>query len=171
MTFSDLVLVIAVFVAPIFAVQVQMFVDIIKEKRDRKMRIFKTLMATRATTLSASHIEALNMIDIEFYKNKDVVSIWKLRLDNFNNYPQDEQSSDYRSKLNACVEKSNDLLVDLLYEMSKVLKYDFDKLLIKRGCYIPIAHNQFEEEQAIIRKGFAGVFLGKNTLPISIIEK
>jgi hypothetical protein len=35
-----------------------------KAKKQRKLHIFKTLMATRAARLSAEHVQALNMIDL-----------------------------------------------------------------------------------------------------------
>jgi len=170
MTVSDWLIIGAVIIGPILAVQIQKFIGTRKEKRERKMRVFKTLMATRATPLSPYHVESLNMIDIEFYKNKNIVDAWKLLLDHFANYPKDPKEKDYETRLMSCSEKANNLLTDLLYEMAKVLGYNFDKVLLKRGCYIPKGHGDIELEQTIIRRSLAELFLGRKSLPINIVE-
>jgi hypothetical protein len=168
MTISDWIVVAAIILAPLLAIQVQKFIENYKEARGRKQKIFKTLMATRTTPLSPAHVEALNMIDIEFYKDKNVVDAWKELLDNFANYPQNINSEDYKTQLQLSSDKSKELLTILLYEMARILGYNFDKTLIKRGCYIPIAHGLMEVEQSVIRRGFTQLFLGKASFPISL---
>ena len=170
MTISDWLVIAAIIIAPVVAVQVQKFIESIKEARNRRMQIFTALMATRATPLYPIHVESLNRIDIEFYKDKKVVDVWKLLHDNFANYPQDPKAKDYDSKLLSCSEKSNDLLTDLLYEMSKILGYNFDKVLLKRGCYIPKGHGDFELEQNFIRRGLVRLLWGQTSLPIKVME-
>jgi len=64
MTISDWLMISAVLTGPILAVQVQKFIESWREAKQRKIYIFKTLMATRGTTLSPRHVEALNIIDV-----------------------------------------------------------------------------------------------------------
>ena len=52
------------------AVQVQKWLEVFREERGRKLWIFKTLMATRASAVSAEHVQALNMIDLEFREKR-----------------------------------------------------------------------------------------------------
>jgi len=66
MTLTNILMVAAVGIAPILAVQVQKWLEVFREQRGRKIWIFKTLMATRAANLSSDHVRALNMIDLEF---------------------------------------------------------------------------------------------------------
>jgi hypothetical protein len=61
-------------------------------------------------------------------------------------------------------DKSNDLLIDLLYEMSKALKYDFDKVSLKNSVYFPKAHGDLEIDQFLIRKLFIDYMAGKRPL-------
>jgi hypothetical protein len=56
----------ATILGPILAVQAQKWVEIIRERRGRKLWIFHTLMATRAARTSTEHVQALNMIDLIF---------------------------------------------------------------------------------------------------------
>ncbi len=169
-TISDWLIILAMIIAPILAVQIQKFIEDIKENKTRRLQIFRTLMATRTTPLSPQHVEALNMIDIEFFGNKKITDAWKLLLDNFANYPKDTNDSQYQVKLNSCIEKSTDLLTDLLYEMGKSLKYSFDKVHLKRSGYIPKGHADYINDQEFIRRSFVGVLLGKIPIPIKVVN-
>ena len=68
MTISDGLMIIAILIAPFLAVFAQRQIDLWREQRQRKLWVFKTLMATRGRTLSPEHVQALNMIELEFKK-------------------------------------------------------------------------------------------------------
>jgi len=170
MNISDWLAILAILVAPIVALQIQKYIEDRKEIRARKMQIFRTLMATRATRLDAKHIEALNMIDIEFFKNEKVTEKWKLLLDNFANYPQDPNEKNYESKLSSCAEKSDGLFVDLLSEMAKSLDYKFDEVHLKRNIYIPKGQADYMMSQEFIRRAFVEVLSGARSIPIKVVN-
>lgn len=167
MKWSDFLMVLAILLAPLVAIQVSRFLDKQKEIRQRKLQIFQTLMATRATRLSPIHIQALNMIDLEFYGNdknsKEVVEAWKVYLDHLNNKKLLESSVDSWSS------KGDDLFIDLLQKMAKCLDYDLEKTSIKTTSYFPAGHGQIEDEQTIIRRGLTALFLGKYALPVILV--
>jgi hypothetical protein len=127
-------------------------------------------MTTRATPLSLQHVEALNTIDIEFYKDQKVIDAWKLLLDNYLDYPKDPKAPNFQSKLDASVAKSGDLLTDLLYEMGKSLDYSFDKVHLKREVYIPKGHTDIIIDQEIIRRSLVSILLGQAPIPIKIVD-
>ena len=170
MTISDWLVILAIIVAPVLAVQIQKFTENKKEIKTRKMQIFRTLMATRATRLDAKHIEALNMIDIEFFKNKKITEAWKLLLDNFENYPKDTKDPNYQVQFNSCVKESDNLFVNLLYEMAKSLNYTFDKVYLKRGVYIPKGQADYMVSQEFMRRAFVEVLSGARSIPIKIVK-
>jgi hypothetical protein len=170
MTISDWLVILVILVAPILAVQIQRFIENRKEVKTRKMQIFRTLMATRATRLDAKHIEALNMIDIEFFNNKKITEAWKLLLDNFVNYPKDIKNPNYQVQLNLCVEKSDNLFINLLYEMAKSLNYKFDKVHLTRGVYIPKGQADYMMDQEFIRRAFIEVLSGTRSIPIKVVN-
>ena len=66
MSLTDALMVAAVLLAPLIAIQVSVFLEIRREKRQRRLKLFRTLMMTRAARLVPDHVNALNMIDIEF---------------------------------------------------------------------------------------------------------
>ena len=81
--------IIAIILGPIVALGIQRNSEKRREKRNRKLVIFKELMATRATTLSPRHVDALNAIEVEFSKGggkgeKLVLDTWRLYLEHLN---------------------------------------------------------------------------------------
>lgn len=163
MTIADWLMILAVLSGPILAVAATRWLDVQREIRDRKLRIFKTLMATRASTLAPTHVEALNMIDLEFHgkgrKNKAVISAWKNYLDHLNTNTMEPQQWGH---------KRVDLLVELLRTMAVVLEYDFDASHIRNSSYMPRGYGEIEEDQIVIRKGITELLSGKRPLPMYI---
>jgi hypothetical protein len=174
MTISDWLIIAAVLLGPIFAVQVQKVIESWKESKQRKIAIFKTLMSTRRTTLSPRHVEALNIIDIEFSpkkpKEKKVIESWKIYLDHLNSSQLKHDDPDYRVKLDQWTEKSNSLLVDLLKVMGLCLGYDFDKVHLMKGAYSPQGHANIEMEQNLIRRFIVELFMRNKSLPVDIVS-
>ena len=164
MTLTDVLLVSATLFSPVIAVQVTRFLDDRNEERGRKLQIFKTLMATRATSLAFSHVESLNRIDLEFSprkrREKDVLDIWQQYLDHLGNTARMEPVPwDVRR---------TDLLVDLLHAMGLALGYDFNKTQIKNGTYSPTKHGRVEEEQERVRLMVLEVLEGKRDFPMRV---
>ncbi len=62
-------MILVVLAGPVIAVQLTSYLDSLKEIRERKLSVFKTLMAIRAYNVSWEHVEALNRIDLEFDHN------------------------------------------------------------------------------------------------------
>lgn len=160
---SNWLIVLATLLSPVIAVQVTRFLDERNEVRGRKLSIFKTLMATRAYTISWAHVEALNRIDLEFVKGKKkekaVVEAWKEYHDLLSN---DKLSAEQWAA------KRIELLVELLHKMAIVLDYDFDKTHIKNSSYAPRIHSDTEAQQESIRKGVIEVLAGNRPLPMVI---
>lgn len=173
MEIKDWITIGAVITGPILAVQAQKVIESMKERKERKLRLFHTLMETRATRLSGSHVSALNMIDLEFYgrsifgkrwqskADKEVTNAWKIYNDHLNNGASED-------RMDAWVERGTELFTRLLYSMSLSLGYDFDEVQLKRDCYSPIAHGRVEREQEKIREGLVDVLEGRKPIPMYV---
>ena len=163
MNISDWLMIAATVTGPIIAVRLTRYLDAKNEIHDRKFQIFKTLMATRAYSVSWQHVEALNRIDLEFSlknpKEKDVIDAWKEYLDLLGNsaMPAEQWSV-----------KRVDLLVVLLHKMACVFGYDFDKTHIKNSSYAPKIHGETEDQQTVLRKQLIEVLEGKKSIPMTI---
>jgi len=162
----EIINLLAIVLGPILAVQIQKWLERQKENKQRKVEIFKTLMATRGNVLSHHHVEALNRIDLEFSDNdkyRSVISSWK---EYFNNL---HTKADSHEQLIVWTDKNVELLANLLFEMGKALGYSFDRALIKRNWYSPVAHGNIESENNLIRKGIIEVLEGNRTIPMDMI--
>ena len=159
---GDIAIVIATMAGPVLAVQAQKWIERSRATKQRQISIFRTLMATRAS-LSPAHVEALNAVPIEFYGNsrhlREIVDSWKAYLD----YLSQENVSP-----EVWVQKRFDLFVDLLHKMASFLGYNFNQVEISREVYSPKAHAQIQNEQDIIRQGFAKLFRGEIALPMDV---
>ncbi len=174
MTTSDVLVILAVIIGPIAAVQVQKAIEKYKEARNRKLMIFKTLMATRGTPLAPTHVEALNRIDLEFdgkdAKEKRVIVAWKTYLDHLISGPGDQKDPNFKIKLESWSDKNRDLLASLLNKMANSLNYDFDEVHLKKGIYIPKGHSDIEFEQTLIRRGLVDLFYGAKFIPVCVVQ-
>jgi hypothetical protein len=159
---TDLAIVFATLVGPILAVQAQGAIDARREQHRRRLGLFHVLMRTRATPLSIEHVNALNAVPLEFSgKSQAMASIktaWKIYL---NHFEKDVTTS-------AWAAKRLELLIVLLQQMGESLKYNFDAVELEKEIYSPRAHGWAQSEQDTIRQGFAAIFRGEKTLPLSV---
>lgn len=169
----SIIAIFATFRAPVIALRIQRRLDEDREKRGRKLWIFKTLMSNRATRLNANFVQALNMIDIEFTEadEKSVCNSWKELLDHYWTWGAKSES---QRKLDdkADIERSNELLAEMLVKMGKELGYDFDKVYIKKGFYYPEGLGNIEAEQHALRRSVLALLSGKGMkLPVAVFTQ
>ena len=112
--------------------------------------------------MSPEHVEALNAIDLVFRKDKKVREAWKVYFDHLNAVNEKD--------VGAWSQRADDYLVDLLAEMSRALKYDFDKVQLRRGIYSPRAHGEAELDSLVIRKSLAAILSFKQPIPVAVIQ-
>ena len=93
MQVADWLVIFAILLAPIIAVQAQWRVELRREKRGQKDRIFQALMATRAARVAPTHVQALNMITLVFTKKREqaVLEAWKVYHDHLHQGAQEAQ--------------------------------------------------------------------------------
>lgn len=160
---SDIAIVCATLLGPVLAVQAQKLLERQRSLKERRLAIFRTLMATRAATVSAAHVEALNAVPVEFYgskgKLKAINDAWKLYLDH-----HDKEINE------AWIQKRLDLFMDLLHQISLFLGYGFSRAQLERDIYSPRAHGELETDQTIIRKGLVSLLNGEASLPLAVRE-
>lgn len=153
----------ATLMGPLFAVQATEWLGRRRQVREQQMRIFQTLMATRATNLDPRHVEALNMIDVVFHSSArqqaEIRGLWKAYLDHLSNkdYPKETWG----------VERVR-LLVEMLHAMAVFLGFNFDKTHIKNQTYFPTGYGERENEYDMNRRLLGELLSGKRLLPLWI---
>jgi hypothetical protein len=102
--------VVAIILGPIIAVAITLWWQNRKEKRDAKLRLFISLMAQRKTTPPTYEwVQALNLIDVVFAKDRRVVELWHELFQLFENRER-TQTQDHK-------------YIELLSEMASVLGF------------------------------------------------
>jgi len=167
---GDLIMIVAVLLAPLVALQIQQWLQDRSGVKGRKLYIFRTLMATRANRLSTEHVAALNMIDLEFYgnnsKDKEVIRAWNIYRDHLNTPATTDRDED-QSRWG---EKSHELLIALLGKLSTALDYDFDAVLLKKGAYSTKWQGELEADQLLLRKGLLKLLTGETPLRMDVVS-
>ena len=162
--FTDVAIVLATLLGPIFAVQAQRFIDLRREKRQRRLNVFYTLMRTRGSPLAMDHVNALNGVPLEFAGSEGKIAAvrtaWKVYMNHLSKNASDQGWGQKRSEL----------LIDMLQKMGESLNYKFDTVELEKDIYSPIAHGQIEFDQDTIRRGVAALFRGETSLPMVVRE-
>ena len=173
MTISNTLIIFATLLGPIFAVQAQKWLEVLRERRQRKAWLFHTLMATRAARLSPEHVQALNMIDLAFYgsrflgnnrrskREQAVLDSWREYLDHLTTKFEENGLQNWSSR-------GQELFVNLLHTIALDVDFAFDRVQLKKGVYSPVAHSRLEEEQERVRQLAMSVLSGESALKMDV---
>jgi hypothetical protein len=77
--------ILAILLSPLVAVLVTVYLQNRREKRNQKLWIFNTLIATRHSPIIDENVRALNMIDVAFHDRPRVRELWHEYLDMLGN--------------------------------------------------------------------------------------
>ena len=81
----------ALIIIPIAAVLIGQWLQNRAEKRKDKMQIFKVLMTARIYAWTVESVNALNVLDVVFARDKKVIAAWRDLSDKLNTYDESEQ--------------------------------------------------------------------------------
>ncbi|MGA2330778.1 MAG: DUF6680 family protein [Syntrophales bacterium] len=124
----------ALLFSPLIAVLVSVFLQSKQAKNGEKKVIFSTLIATRHSPINDQTVRALNMIDVVFYKNKNVRRLWREYYDMLHN-------TGLNNELGYKTRQTKNL--ELITEMAKDLGYskEITALDVER-VYYPVGLGQ-----------------------------
>lgn len=129
----------AIIAAPITALWAQRKGDDRRAARARKEAIFRTLWTNRARPAYVVRVDALNMIDVEFFGEQKIIDAWA---DLFAHY-----KTDYKTEGISEAEQTRrhiEKYATLLYEIGQSLGYKMGKTHIRDDIYRPDIHNEFD---------------------------
>lgn len=153
----------AIVVGPILAVLVTRVLDRAGEKRRRKFEVFKSLMQTRGLRLDPVHVAALNVVEIEYYNEKEVRDAFRAYVEHLSApMPAVEEQPRF-------FDQRSDLFMNVLSKMGSVLKLQFDKRDLERLSYVP---QGWDNDQALQRRNMqllGQVLGGERAIPVTSI--
>lgn len=127
---------VALILGPLLAVWTQRIGERRQDSKQRKLTLFKELMATRAPSarVNPRHVDALNAVEVEFSSHtrsdKKVLETWTRYVDHLNELTVDSQN---KAAVWRWQEETDELFAELLYEMSNALGFTFDKESLKKS--------------------------------------
>jgi hypothetical protein len=157
---GDVIMIAAVILAPISALWIQWQLQLRQGRLEAKRRIFRTLMATRSTSLDVNHVQSLNMIDVEFSsgstEDREIRTAWQNYLDYLNTPQPQDQIGAHQWGMTRL-----DVLATLLSKMGKPLGYDFPFTDYKNKTYQPTGLADNWNDSVEIRRGVLAMLNGK----------
>lgn len=177
----DWLTVLAIAVGPIAAVFVTRWVDRQRAAEGRRLEIFKTLMRTRRSTTSPEHVGALNLVEIEFAGEADVLTRWRELFAHFGgqqarrmdetpqkNDPPDAVQRKDEAFWRRVSEERQTLLAKLLHAIARSLHFKIEQLEIFQGGYLPQGWVDQEQQGNIARQYILDIALGHRSLPVTV---
>ena len=145
----------AVVIAPIIAVVIAQRLQDRAEKRNDKMKLFKTLMTSRIYGWSIESVHALNSIDIIFFDDDSVRAAWKELYDKYQVVDPDQIH----------LKKIENAQYKLLETMANSLGYK-DKITWEtiQNPYIPRGLVQQLEFQKINQQAYSDLLTSMNKM-------
>lgn len=151
----------ALIAGPALAVGIQLWFTKRHEDRRRKLGILDTLMQYRGRIIHSDSVRALNNIDTVYYDSPSVRSKFTTLLDFLET---DEMKANPLAPRTTA--KVDDLLTELISEMCKSLRYNFDHTRIKTKAYRPQAFANEEQFTADLRTALMPLLKGTSPLHI-----
>lgn len=136
----NIINILAVIASPIVAVWIGQYLQDRTEKRKDKMAIFRSLVSSRIYGWTVDGVNALNLIELVFYKNEVVCNQWR----KYYAVLSEKVSSDDEQVRKMQFEQN-----ELIRVMGKTLGYNDDAIAqIIRTPYMPIGmSNQIQNQQ------------------------
>jgi hypothetical protein len=147
----------ATLAGPLLAVFVTRHNDRVRQRVERQMEVFRSLMSSRRTVLSAERVKALNMIEIEFHGIQAVQHAYRELMGH---------AAMARPLPANWEDEHRKRFTRLLSEMGKVLGYDLPQLDVLEGGYYPQGLMDIESEQQAVRRALIEVLTGRRPLAV-----
>jgi len=164
--FLSIAIIFATLCGPIIAVRLTRYLDDRAATRRRRATTFRSLMATRAATISPEHVGALNTAEVDFYGVKPVETALENYIGHLNKPPRDDAPEPDKV---AWVERQRDLFAVLLAKMAVALGITKGEIQIRQGGYYPKGWADREAKQMSAQDWVMGLATGKAAIPVKIV--
>lgn len=173
----------AIITGPLLGAGFAIWLERRRERRSRRLDIFRTLMRTRRTPMWPEHVGALNLVEIDFYKSPTVINAWKALFRHLGTphprhaneelregMPEQELRERDQRYGQRIAEERQRLLSKLLHAIGRELGFRIEQLEIFEGGYSPQGWGTIEDEQTVVRRMFAEIALGRRMFPIGVFH-
>ena len=157
-----IVTIFAIYFGPIRAVEVSRQNDVYREATRRRREIFAALMRTRRATINPDHVWALNLIQLEFANDPDVLRAHREYISVLY-----EVVPDAGPALEAFLGRRNDRFFDLLHAVATAVGCPIDKRDLERAAYVPVGWFNDDDELRLFRRAMIELLHGRRPLVVA----
>jgi hypothetical protein len=156
--------IIAIIAGPLLAFAVQQWRDKRRERRNRKIEIFRRLLLTLKVPMAQNHVDAINSIPLEFYSHREIIGAWRLYTSHLND------GAMLRLEPQRWGGRKYELLIDLVGKVAAALDYNhIDSATLRDNIYVPQGYQDVEEQWKQIREGWLQVLNGQRPMPMTMV--
>jgi hypothetical protein len=125
---SELVSLIGIIIGPIVAVCITLIIEARRRKRDQQVQTMRMLVSTRHLPSDPAYTTAINMIPVDFNKNRRVMAAWKAYIDAVFHKPTSENIAKHKIDTEAKQTK-------LIFAIMRYLGYELAEIDIQTTPY------------------------------------
>ena len=168
MDYYALATIVAIVCGPIFAVLTTRFIDNVHAKKQRRVEIFRILMSTRRLILSPQHVQALNLVEIEFRDQPNVLRAFATYLQHLS---RPRRATETSAETQLWISEKDKLLAKLLHSIGSALGYSYEQFEIFEGGYTPQGWAEDEYQVKAIKYYLLEILQNNRALPITQLVK
>jgi hypothetical protein len=154
----------ATLIGPIAAVLITRWNDKRAQDRQRRMHVYRTLMATRRVNVSQDHVGAINLVEVEFHGVKPVIEAWTAYITHLST---PTPGGTAQAQILAWNDRRAELLSMLLVRIAANLRIAKGEIEILHGGYAPQHWATQEARIAQIQEYAVRLSEGRAVLPVS----
>lgn len=151
----------AVYYGPIRAVKISRQQETEAQKLGQKSAIFASLMKTRRFQLDPEHVSSLNIIQVYFHDEPEVLRSYKEYIKLLSRRPSPDFSSE------SLVNERDDAFIELVASIAKSLGFSQDKREIQELGYSPEGWANDRDTVRKLHFLMAEIFEGRRPLPVA----
>jgi hypothetical protein len=153
----------ATLIGPIAAVLITRWNDNRAQDRQRRLHVYRTLMATRRVSVSEQHVGAINLIEVEFHGVKPVIEAWSAYITHLNT----PAGGTAEAQVIAWNDRRAELLSVLLVKIAAHLGITKGEIEMLHGGYTPQSWATQEGRMTRIQEYAVRLSEGRAVLPVS----
>jgi hypothetical protein len=160
----DALTLVAIVVGPIAAVLITRMLDNRNAAYARRYQVFRDLVRTRSAKISPEHVNALNLVEIEFNQFPEVKTSWDRYMEALS-----MKIGGGDEAFNQYVVRRDQLFIKLVQNIANVLGMKHvDITDVMTTNYYPQGWQNDEEEQRRLRALLIPVFSGSHPIPVRL---
>ena len=153
----------AVLAGPTIGVKIARKMEDQRQKQEQRMTILASLVRTSqsmTSRMSPEHVYALNLIQLVFHDEKDILEPYKKYINYLNKFAPGEEFNERVAK---------PLRLDLFKALAIKLGYSFDREELEELLYAPGGWDKNEIDQMEIKNLLFGLLRGTESLRILVV--